>query len=319
MSMSRRQPPPLGRATRLPRPTMPTWRTRASARMAPGSMRRAAWWSQPSTRWGKLWTLQTIGPDGTKLFRQGGRKRGCFYLLGKLDGTIIIAEGFATAASIHEATALPVAVAFDAGNLQPVAEALRASFPDADLLIAADDDHATEGNPGASKAAHAAKAVGGRTVLPRFADASCRGTDFNDLAQAEGPAAVKAQIEAALGTLVPVGPSETVPAWRRPSCGPRCLSSADGPRTCRGRRRQRARARAAAAGQGCGGGGPRGGRREPGSAVRGHAQRAGAPYADRARRDEHAAVQLHGRDRGRDGARRRRRAEPPLRDRRHAR
>ena len=158
---------------------------------------------------GKLWTLQTIGRNGTKLYRLGGRKRGCFYPLGKLDGTIVIAEGFATAASIHEATGLSVAVAFDAGNLQPVAEALRASFPDADLLIAADDDHATEGNPGASKAAYAAKAVGGRTVLPRFADASCRGTDFNDLAQAEGPAAVKAQIEAALGTLVPAGPSET--------------------------------------------------------------------------------------------------------------
>ena len=150
---------------------------------------------------GKLWTLQTI-VERTKLYRSDE--------LGALTRSQAHAHCHRElAATIHEATGLSVAVAFDAGNLQPAAEALRASFPDADLLIAADDDHATERNPGASNAAYAAKAVGGRTVLPRFADASCRGTDFNDLAQAEGPAVVKAQIEAALGTLVPARPSET--------------------------------------------------------------------------------------------------------------
>ena len=195
-----------------------------------------------------------------------------------------------------------MAVAFDAGNLQPVAEALRASFPDADLLIAADDDHTTEGNPGASKAAHAAKAVGGRTVLPRFADASCRGTDFNDLAQAEGPAAVKAQIEAALGTLVPVGPSEKsqrggsqvvdLAAFRAQTARVRAEVAAANVRE----REQRRQAKDAAAAA-----------REA-AAENPAAQYEATPSGlvlrtpDRARRDEHAVVQLHGRDHGRNGA-----------------
>ena len=73
---------------------------------------------------GKLWNLQSIAPakptDGgpDKLFLKGGRKSGLWHMLGNPEGApvVLIAEGYATAASIHEATGRPVAVAFDAGK-----------------------------------------------------------------------------------------------------------------------------------------------------------------------------------------------------------
>ncbi|MGL6080639.1 toprim domain-containing protein [Methyloversatilis discipulorum] len=79
---------------------------------------------------------------------------------GPADAPLCVAEGLATAATIHEATGWPVAVAFDAGNLETVARELRALHADAMLIVCADDDHATKGNPGRTKAEAAAAAVG---------------------------------------------------------------------------------------------------------------------------------------------------------------
>ena len=101
---------------------------------------------------GNLWSLQTIDVDGNKLFMPSGRKKGCLYTIGEPSDRIVIVEGFATGASIHEATGLCVAVAFDAGNLEPVARAIRARRPAAQLVIAADDDCETKGNPGLTDA-----------------------------------------------------------------------------------------------------------------------------------------------------------------------
>jgi putative DNA primase/helicase len=113
---------------------------------------------------GKLQCLQFITADGVKRPLTGGRKKGCYCPItkdkSKPDGTLCIAEGFATGASIHEATGYAVAVAFDAGNLLPVAQALRAKFPDIRLVLCADDDWRTDGNPGLTKAQEAAAAVG---------------------------------------------------------------------------------------------------------------------------------------------------------------
>ena len=89
---------------------------------------------------GTIWSIQTIAPDGTKLFLKGRRKGGLFHLLGEPGDQIVIAEGFATAASIREATGLPVVIAFDCGNLGPVAKAIRSWLPLACIAIAADDD-----------------------------------------------------------------------------------------------------------------------------------------------------------------------------------
>jgi putative DNA primase/helicase len=117
---------------------------------------------------GTLHSLQFIGADGTKRFKTGGRKHGCYYAIGKPNGTLYIAEGYATGASIHEATRHAVAVAFDAGNLLPVAKALRAKLPDVKIILCADDDSCTEGNPGLTKATEAARAVDGLLAVPDF-------------------------------------------------------------------------------------------------------------------------------------------------------
>ena len=148
--------------------------------------------------YGALHSLQTIAATGDKRYLPGGRKRGCFHMIGEIDpsGQILIAEGYATAASLHEATGMTVAVACDCTNLQSVGEALRRKYPAASLLFCADDDSWTAGNPGAAKAKDAAQTVSGKIVLPKFADPRMEGqTDFNDLALAEGLDAVRRAIE----------------------------------------------------------------------------------------------------------------------------
>jgi len=140
---------------------------------------------------GLLHSLQTITADGDKRFK--GRMRGCYHGMGRPQGVLVIAEGYATAASIHEATGHAVACAFNAGNLLPVAAALRKKYPDLVLVLAADDDHRTEGNPGLAAATAAALAVGGFVVRPQFpADRPPKATDFNDLAALAGLGAVRA-------------------------------------------------------------------------------------------------------------------------------
>jgi len=119
---------------------------------------------------GDLVGLQFIAPDGNKKFLTGTPKSGCFHLIGEVSplSPLLIAEGYATAASVHMATGYPVAVAFDAGNLQPVAMALRSKLPEQPMVIVADNDAATDGNPGITKAAAAALAVGARICWPTF-------------------------------------------------------------------------------------------------------------------------------------------------------
>lgn len=110
--------------------------------------------------------LQFIDAEGGKKFLTGTAKRGGFHLIGDVDKQVGIAEGYATAASIYQVTGIPVAVAFDAGNLLPVAQAFRGAYPDAQIVIFGDDDNKTNGNPGRTKAEAAAKAVNGRAVFP---------------------------------------------------------------------------------------------------------------------------------------------------------
>jgi putative DNA primase/helicase len=148
---------------------------------------------------GAFHSLQFISPEGDKRFLAGGRVQGCYYSFGKPDGVLCIAEGFATGASIHQATGHAVAVAFNAGNLLPVARALRRKFPNLKLVLCADDDCQTEGNPGRTKAKEAAQAVGGLLALPDFGETRPVGaTDFNDLHQAQGLESVRKTIGKAL-------------------------------------------------------------------------------------------------------------------------
>ena len=120
---------------------------------------------------GMLHSLQFITPDGGKQFLRGGRIEGCYFSIGgKPDNVLCIAEGVATGASIHQATGHPVAVAFNAGNLDAVARALRTKLPAVRLIVCGDDDCDTEGNPGRTKANSAAHAVGGFVALPVFVE-----------------------------------------------------------------------------------------------------------------------------------------------------
>lgn len=145
---------------------------------------------------GTIHSLQFIGADGAKRYLTGGRIRGCYFGIGKPDGVMCIAEGYATGASIYEATGYAVAVAFDAGNLKAAALALRERFPGLRLILCADDDYLTEGNPGITKATEAARAVGGVMVAPSFGDKRPEGaTDFNDMATLLGLDEVRRAIE----------------------------------------------------------------------------------------------------------------------------
>jgi putative DNA primase/helicase len=167
-------------------------------------------------------SLQTIAPDSDKLFMYGGRIKGCYFSIGKPAGAVIVVEGFATGASIHEATGQAVAVAFNAGNLLDVATVLRGKYPDLKIILAADDDYKTAGNPGMTKATAAAQAVGGFLAVPDFgANRPDSATDFNDLHQLAGLAAVKACIDRA----AMVG--GTVDAWPEPTPLPDALPPVD--------------------------------------------------------------------------------------------
>lgn len=159
---------------------------------------------------GQMTGLQFIAADGAKRFLTGTAVKGAHHLMGKpLAGEVLaIAEGYATAATVHKVMGWPVAVAFDCGNLEPVALALRKAYPGARIVVAGDDDLATAGNPGRSKASFASSAVDGRALFPRFS-AGQAGVDWNDLLVAAGQAEVRTQLLAGIGDVEsPPPPSE---------------------------------------------------------------------------------------------------------------
>jgi hypothetical protein len=61
--------------------------------------------------------------------------------------TVLLCEGYATAASLYEATCYQVVMAFSAGNLTPVAEQVRQQLPTAVIVLAADNDLRTDEKP----------------------------------------------------------------------------------------------------------------------------------------------------------------------------
>lgn len=154
---------------------------------------------------GTLHSLQCITPDGGKRFLKGGNVAGCFFPIPAKDGgktgPLLIAEGYATGASLHRATGHAVLVAFNAGNLLPVAQAARAVYPEREIILCADNDvetkkpDGTPWNPGIEAATAAAQAVGGKlAVCPAHEG---RPTDFNDLAAWRSLEAVRLGVEAA--------------------------------------------------------------------------------------------------------------------------
>lgn len=148
---------------------------------------------------GELRNVQRVYANSNKRFSTGAQVTGCYHLLGsQLTNPTYIAEGYATAATIYEATGgQAVLVAFNTGNLLPVAKAIREHNPDIKLIFAADNDRETEKrdgkNPGVMAAKKAAEAVGNALVrIPDFSTST--GTDFNDLLISDGAEVVLAQV-----------------------------------------------------------------------------------------------------------------------------
>lgn len=153
---------------------------------------------------GKVWSAQHIGINGYKGLEPGGKKEGNFFVIGQDPGMakeLIICEGYATGASINEATNKTVVVAVDAGNLQNVAEALRERYPDKAIFMAADNDMKKElegrDNVGRLTAERAAEAVKGVVLLPRLTTEEVKAgkSDFNDIHKSRGIEELKKQLE----------------------------------------------------------------------------------------------------------------------------
>ncbi len=125
---------------------------------------------------------QRITPNGTKRFNPGlSKDGGVFGVVGKgltRGGAIWVAEGWATACSVHMATSRPVIFALDAGNMPAVCDAIQAEWPEARLRIAADNDE---------KGLAAARATGKPYAVPALP-----GADWNDVHASAGMSAVKA-------------------------------------------------------------------------------------------------------------------------------
>jgi len=149
---------------------------------------------------GVIVNLQFILEDGTKWFLKDGRVSGCAILLGERGDShdvIYEAEGFATSASIRQATNCPTAVGLSDTNLTKVARAIRPKYPAACIIVCADDDCQDPKNPGKRYAREAAAAVRGTVAVPRLPRAPHTRCDFNDVHQAEGLAAVSDQLRSA--------------------------------------------------------------------------------------------------------------------------
>jgi phage/plasmid primase-like uncharacterized protein len=175
---------------------------------------------------GVLQSAEYIADDGTKRSQFGGIVQGCFFTLAEREsGPVILAEGYSTGVSVFQATNWQTHVARNCGNLLSVARILRKKYPDRLLIVAGDDDHIqscdackkevdVDSNPelcpncraphlkinsGVVKGREAAKSVVGIFVTPKFSDsAEGKPTDFNDLANISGAAAVRQQILSAI-------------------------------------------------------------------------------------------------------------------------
>jgi putative DNA primase/helicase len=152
-----------------------------------------------------LWNLQRIASDGGKRFLPNGRTAGLFWQHRAIkpdrnatDCPLVLAEGWATAAAIHEATGFGVVAAMSAANLLAVAKALRTLFPVRCIVIAADwDGHLAE-NMGQKSATKAAESIGARLAVPLPSGpegvATGLGIDFADISHVDTAAIISAAI-----------------------------------------------------------------------------------------------------------------------------
>lgn len=144
---------------------------------------------------GQIVSLQSIDDDGNKLFMKDGRIKGCYYLIGSPRDELLVAEGYATAASLYEATGKPVMVVFNAGNYISAIKSILIKFPNIKLTICADNDAHKHDNVGLAKGQEAAKEFRCGLVYPKFQEVNENHTDFNDFFCLNGKESVKSLFE----------------------------------------------------------------------------------------------------------------------------
>ncbi len=148
--------------------------------------------------------MQQVFENGEKRFLKNGNVKGLFHIIGQPADLIYIGEGYATMASVHSATGKTCLIAFYANNLKEVCRKVRSCYPDNEIVVCADDDHMTKGNPGLTKAREAALEIGAGLAVPDFGETrGSRETDFNDLHRVKGLDAVKTALD--LNRLSPHG------------------------------------------------------------------------------------------------------------------
>lgn len=125
----------------------------------------------------ELVNLQFISETGGKRFLSGGKKKACFYSLGEPTDKILICEGFATGASLYEDSGYLTVIAFDAGNLEAVAQIIRQQHSSSNIIVCGDNDFSGVGQ---EKARQAALACNGKLIIPPKS-----GYDFNDMRNME--------------------------------------------------------------------------------------------------------------------------------------
>ncbi len=146
----------------------------------------------------KFWNIQTIFKSGDKIFQKGAKKAGCFFILGAKSlyniKDVIIVEGFATGASLHEAIQQPIIIAFDVGNVETVAKAINEKYPKKNIIISTDNDHFKDINIGLKVAKYLKEEYSFNYILPSFEENE-QLSDWNDLHLEKGLNEVKKQFE----------------------------------------------------------------------------------------------------------------------------
>ncbi|OGS40514.1 MAG: hypothetical protein A3K77_00785 [Euryarchaeota archaeon RBG_13_31_8] len=143
----------------------------------------------------ELVNLQLINKDGQKKFLSGGQVKDCACSISGDRKTICLCEGFATGASIFEATGYQTIIAFNASNLAEISTIIKNKYQTSKIIICADNDHLKENNVGLKTGEEIVSKINDAILrFPEF-DKNDTGTDFNDLALSRGLEAVKEAID----------------------------------------------------------------------------------------------------------------------------
>lgn len=148
---------------------------------------------------------------GNKKFEYGGKSKGAWFVISGDDTIVYIAEGYATAMSIHMATGATVYVCFQAGNIYEVTEYVKGAHPNSHIIIAGDDDTEIEINVGRKKAEQAANGLGVDVIFPP------NGGDFNDYHVEYGLDALTALLKPEAKEIVEVKDDKEEEEFIRPS------------------------------------------------------------------------------------------------------